>query len=58
MPAASSDNFPPAELNPELLHRVQQLESELRAATDENIVLVAYQNEIESSGNSQSRPQT
>jgi hypothetical protein len=38
-----NDEYNAANLNPQLLRKVRQLETELRSATNEKIVLVAYQ---------------
>lgn len=37
------DEFTAAKLDPRLLQKVQKLETELRSVTNENIVLIAYQ---------------
>jgi hypothetical protein len=39
------DGYTTAELNPELLDKVQQLEKEIRSTTNGNIVLIAYEDQ-------------
>jgi len=37
------DRYTAAELSPEILNRVMMLESEIRNATDKEVVLIAYE---------------
>jgi hypothetical protein len=43
------DGYATAPLDSELLGKVQELEKELRAATNENIVLIAYEDHSDAS---------
>ncbi|WP_171910724.1 hypothetical protein [Rossellomorea aquimaris] len=43
----NTENYPVANLSHETLNKLQQIESELRSQTDEDIVLIAYTKEKE-----------